>query len=184
MPICRADMPPHGLQEGKKTARWRWKRPNLHLRQLKPHLLWIWTWILCSTNTGKKKLLTNTLALGINHMHAQTNNVQKQRPSQQIEGWQTSLSFPHDDSEYNDRWQAAKLLLLKRKMWTFRFSLFFVFIFQKRLELKSAGHLLHQINKRCLVLPRTSFYFTMIKVRSCKVNDKFSALEFAFGFSS
>lgn len=69
-----------------------------------------------SVQQERKKLLTNTLALG-DHMHAQTNNVQKKhRLSQQIEGWQTSLSFPHIDCEYNDSWRAEKHLLLKRRI--------------------------------------------------------------------
>lgn len=184
MTICRADLPPQGLQEGKNTACWRWKRLNLHLRQLKPHLLRIRTWILCSTNTGEKKLLTNTLALGINHMHAQTNNVQKHRLSQQIEGWQTSLSFPHDDSEYNDSWRAAKHLLLKRKMWTFRFLFYFIFFSKKDSSSSAPAIFCIELTSCALFCSAHVFIFVMIKVRSCKVNDKFSAVKFTFGFSS
>lgn len=120
----------------------------------------------------EKKLLTNTLALGINHMHAQTNSVQKHRLSQQIEGWQTSLSSAHNDSEYNDSWRAAAIY--ERSDFPFSYS-----TFPKRLELECAGHVLRDVNERVLVfLSAQAFIFAMIKVRSCKVNDNFSTVEF------
>lgn len=53
-----------------------------------------------------------------------------------------------------------------------------LFLSKKRQEHKCVIHLLHKINKLCLVSPFTSFHFVMIKVRSCEVSGKFSAGSF------
>lgn len=51
-------------------------------------------------------------------------------------------------------------------------------VFPKGFVHKCIIHLVHKINKLCLILTFTSFHFLMIKVRSCKVSGKFSTGSF------
>lgn len=78
----------------------------------------------------------------------------------------------HDKSEYDDKPASGKRLLLKKE------NVNIQLYFQKRYSHKCIIHLVHKINKLCLILTFTSFHFLMIKVRSCKVSVKFSTGSF------
>lgn len=64
------------------------------------------------------------------------------------------------------------------------FLFFFILFSQKDSSLSAPAIFCIKLTSRSLFLSTQAFIFVMIKVRSCKVNDKFSAAKFAFGFSS
>lgn len=183
MTICRADLPPQGLLEGRKNSLLALKAAEFASPAIK-------TTLTPNTNMDsvphkhreKKKLLTNTLALGINHMHAQTMRKNTDLAKTLKVGKLPSV-FHTSTLNIMIAGEPQSICSLKGKCEHSGFS-FFSYYFPKKGSSLSVAAIFCMKLTSCALFCSAQIIFVMIKVRSCKVNDKFSAVEFAFGFSS
>lgn len=96
-------------------------------------------------------------------MHTQTNNAQNTNFSNRL----GVGKLPTTSTWHDDNWHLGSIRSLQGKC---EHSA----VFPNRCTHKCIIHLVHKINKLCLILTFIRFHFLMIKVRSCTVSVIFS----------